>query len=94
MLKFKSLLFTEVSILFADASCTVVSTEMDKDYNQDYDINYELRAVLEKDPVNINGIDVYPFFDFFKSLRFTINVRDGKMTSLIQERRTLYSFRP
>ena len=83
MLKFKSLLFTAVSILFAAAPCTGVSTEMDKDYNQDYDINYELRAVLEKDPVNINGIDVYPFFDFFKSLRFTINVRDGKMTSLI-----------
>ncbi|MGN1232819.1 MAG: hypothetical protein ACI4UJ_05165 [Candidatus Cryptobacteroides sp.] len=83
MFRIKSLLFAAVSMLFVAASCSDVPTEMDKDYNQDYDINYELRAVLEKDPVNINGIDVYPYFDFFKTLKFTIKVREGRMSSLI-----------
>lgn len=85
MMKIKSLLFSAVSMLFVAASCTGVSTEMDKNYNQDYEINYELRSVLEKDPVNINGIDVYPYFDFFKSLKFTIKVKGGKMTSVIYD---------
>lgn len=71
-----------VSGLIALSACGTESTEMSKDYPSDYDINYALRKVLEKDPVNVNGIDVYPYFDFFKSLRFTIHVREGKMSSI------------
>ncbi|GEM_PF-960364 len=64
------------------AACSDVSDKMDENYNYNRDINYELRTVLEKDPVNINGIDVYPYFDFFKTLRLNIHITDGKMTSL------------
>lgn len=67
--------------LLALSSCEPVPTQMDPDYPSDYDIDYALREVLEKDPVNINGIDIYPYFDFFTTLRFTIHVTGGKMTS-------------
>lgn len=63
-------------------ACQPVSNEMDPDYPSDYDINYSLKTVTEKDPVNINGIDVYPYFDFFKTFSLTIHVRDGKMATL------------
>ncbi|MGM9767647.1 MAG: hypothetical protein ACI3Z0_04200 [Candidatus Cryptobacteroides sp.] len=80
MFKYKSLFAVALSVLFM-ASCGDEPTEMDKNYNPNYDITYTLRSVIEKDPVNINGIDVFPYFDFFKSLRFVIHVTDGKMTS-------------
>ena len=51
-------------------------------FPSDYTINYGLRQVLEYDPMNINGIDVVDKFDFFSTLRFTIEVHDGKMTHL------------
>ncbi len=76
------LLLLAACSLFMHQSCKPASAEADPDYPSDYDINYELREVLEIDPVNINGIDVYPYFDFFKTLRFTIHVRDGKMSTL------------
>lgn len=80
----KKYLFALLSIcgLLLVPSCEQVSTEMDPDYPSDYDIDYSLREVLEKDPVNINGIDIYPYFDFFSTLRFTIHVKDGKMSTL------------
>ncbi len=47
----------------------------------DYDINYTLKTVMEYDPVNINGIDVYKHFDFFSSLTFVLHITDGQITS-------------
>lgn len=80
-----NLLFAAISAIILSVSCSESSTEMDKNYNGDYQIEYALKSVVEKDPVNINGIDVYPYFDFFKSLRFVINVKDGKMHSFSYE---------
>lgn len=71
-----------VAAILALSSCNDVSTEMDSNYNGTYDIKYELRKVIEYDPVNVNGIDVYQHFDFFQTLRFTIHVVDEKMSSL------------
>ena len=65
----------------AFVSCEEVSDKMSSDFPSDYTINYGLRQVLEYDPMNINGIDVVDKFDFFSTLRFTIEVHDGKMTS-------------
>lgn len=62
-------------------SCKEVSNQMDPDYPADYDVNYALREVLEVDPVNVNGIDVCPYFDFFDSFRFTIHYREGRIAS-------------
>ena len=50
--------------LFVAQSCKEVSNQMDPDYPADYDVNYALREVLEIDPVNVNGIDVMPYFDW------------------------------
>lgn len=80
MFKYISHIAVAVSLLLL-ASCEQVSTEADKNYDGTYDITYALGSVIEKDPVNISGIDVYPYFDFFGSLNFVINVVDGKMVS-------------
>lgn len=66
----------------AFVSCEEVSDKMSSDFPSDYTINYGLRQVLQYDPMNINGIDVVDKFDFFSTLRFTIEVHDGKMTHL------------
>lgn len=68
--------------LFLAQSCEEVSNQMDPDYPSDYDIDYALREVLEIDPVNVNGIDVMPYFDFFDNFRFTIHYRGGKIASV------------
>ena len=62
--------------------CSQVSNQMDPGASPDRDIVYTLRQVLEYDPVNVNGVDVCKYFDFFSTLRFTIQVRDGKMSYL------------
>lgn len=82
MKKYLYLATAVILSIFAFTSCEDKSDKMDDDYPADYDINYALREVLEKDPVNINGIDVYDYFDFFTSYRLTIHVRDGKMSSI------------
>lgn len=66
----------------AFVSCEEVSDKMSSDFPSDYTINYGLRQVLQYDPMNINGIDVVDKFDFFSTLRFRIEVHDGKMTHL------------
>jgi hypothetical protein len=70
------------SLIFAVTSCDDTSNKMDKDYPSDYDIKYALKQVIEKDPVNINGIDVYPYFDFFQTYRLTIHYKSGKISSI------------
>ena len=67
--------------LFVAQSCKEVSNQMDPDYPADYDVNYALREVLEIDPVNVNGIDVMPYFEFFNDFRFVIHYKDGKISS-------------
>lgn len=81
MKKIGSILLS-VLMLAAFVSCDDTSTEMDKHYNGTFDIKYGLGKVLEYDPVNVNGIDVCQYFDFFETLRFTLHVTDGKITSL------------
>lgn len=82
----KKYIFTVVAAVLCLASCQPFSNEMDPDYPTDYQINYTLKQVMEYDPVNVNGIDVYKYFDFFSTLNFTINVVDSKMTSLVFDR--------
>ena len=72
-------LFSAVILL---SSCVGEGTEMDLDYNGTYDVTYCLKSVLEYDSVNVGGINVYPYFDFFKSFRFTIHFVDEKISSV------------
>ena len=75
-------IFSLAAVLFAFSACDDVSDEMTSDYPSDYTIDYGVRQVLQYDPMNINGIDVSGKFAFFGTLRFTIYVKDSKMTSL------------
>lgn len=76
------LIIAAAFFLFSFAGCRPVSNQMDPGMPSDGEITYTLRQVIEYDPVNVNGIDVSPYFGFFNTLRFTIYVRDGKMTYL------------
>lgn len=59
-----------------------ISNKMSSDYPQNYEVNYQLRQVLQYDPMNINGIDVAKKLAFFNSLRFTLQYNEGKLTKL------------
>ena len=79
----KILLLLVVLATFSFFSCTEdVSNQMSSDYPTDYDINYELRQVLQYDPMNIDGIDIVSKLDFFKTLRFTLHYENGKITKV------------
>ena len=73
-----------ISILtFSLFSCEEeVINQMSEDYPQDYDINYEIRQVLQYDPVNIKGIDVSEKLDFFNTIRFSLHYNDGELTHI------------
>ena len=59
-----------------------ISNEMSADFQQNYDINYEIRQVLQYDAMNINGIDISEKVDFFSTVEFTLRYNDGKITGL------------
>lgn len=59
-----------------------VSNQMSEDYPENYDIDYEIRQVLQYDPVNINGVDISDKLDFFGSLKFSLHYKEGKITSV------------
>ncbi|MFV0591016.1 MAG: hypothetical protein ACK5M7_06500 [Draconibacterium sp.] len=59
-----------------------ISNQMSGDLPQDYDIEYEIRQVMQYDPMNINGIDISKKLDFFSTVRFTLHYNGGKITSL------------
>jgi hypothetical protein len=69
------------SMLFGAAGCYETSDKMTDNYPADYDVTYGLRQVVQYDPMNIDGINVGPKFDFFNTLRFTIHYTDGRITA-------------
>ena len=38
--------------------------------------------VLQFDDVNVSGIDILPYFDFFNTFRLTLTYKDGKISSM------------
>jgi len=65
------------------SSCVSVSTDWKADLHPgDYEINYGLNKVLEIDPVNVSGIDVKPYFEFFDSYRMKLYVTDGSISAV------------
>jgi hypothetical protein len=59
-----------------------ISNQMSVDFPQNYDIEYEIRQVMQYDPMNINGIDVSEKLAFFSTIRFTLHYNEGKITNL------------
>ena len=82
-MKNKISVITIIMIVFSLFGCEEdLSNKMSADYPQDYEINYELRQVLQYDPMNINGIDISKKLDFFSTVRFTLRYKDGKLSNL------------
>ncbi|MDD4778069.1 MAG: hypothetical protein PHV53_07250 [Fermentimonas sp.] len=59
------------------------SNQMSDEFKTDYDIEYGIRQVLQYDPMNISGINLANKVDFFKTLRFTLQYRGGKLSKVI-----------
>lgn len=75
------LLSTVAAFIMAISGCVSVSTEWEADLHPgNYEINYGLNKVLEIDPVNVSGIDVRPYFDFFDNYRMKLSVEDSKIS--------------
>ena len=64
------LIIAAAFFLFSFAGCRPVSNQMDPGMPSDGEITYTLRQVIEYDPVNVNGIDVSPYFRIFQYAPF------------------------
>lgn len=78
------ILFSLISVLFAAASCQVVTPTdeyfADKSMDTDYDFTYGLREFNEFDAQNPGGINIIDEFEFFKSYALKIYVVGGKLS--------------
>lgn len=69
--------------VMAISGCVKVSTDWKADLHPGtYEINYGLSKVVEIDPVNVSGIDVMPYFDFFDGYRMKLSIVDGKISNV------------
>lgn len=59
-----------------------ISNQMSTDFPQNYDVEYEIRQVMQYDPMNINGLDISDKVPFFSTIRFTLHYNEGKITHL------------
>ncbi len=76
-------IFSVILTFFSLSGCEDdLSNKMTDDYPQNYDITYELRQVLQYDPMHISGIDISKKLDFFKTVKFTLHYNDSKLTRL------------
>lgn len=76
--------------LFTLAGCEdEVSNEMTSDYPENFNIEYQLRQVMQYDPVNINGLDVSDKLDFFSTLRFSLQYTNGEISKLTYSNGTI-----
>jgi len=55
---------------------------IDKNYNGTFDYTFTLQKVLEKDPVNVNGIDIVDELEGYESLALKVYYVDEKITAL------------
>lgn len=62
--------------------CETDRTTADPAYDENTEITYTIREILQFDPININGIDLIDEFDFFSTFGFTLYRTEGKFTSL------------
>ena len=57
-------------------------TTMDSGYEADKVSTFYLWKVLQIDDVNVNGIDIKPYFDWFDSFQLEIRRTDGKISGI------------
>ena len=57
-------------------------TTMDSEYEADKVSTFYLWKALQIDDVNVNGIDIKPYFDWFDSFQLEIRRTDGKISGI------------
>ena len=81
----KRIIYILSAILFLGVSfesCTEIDVLMDPDMPANRDITYTLGKVIEYDDINVKGIDIAPYFDFFEKLRFNLHFENHEIVSM------------
>lgn len=71
--------------VFMLSSCVTLPLHdmtMDENFDMNKDVTYVLSQVLEIDDVNVNGIDVLPYLDFFNDFKLELKTKDGKISAI------------
>lgn len=72
-------------VAVAVSSCYSVGLQdltSDPDYDGNKTSTFRIFKVLQFDDVNVSGIDILPYFDFFNTFRLTLTYKDGKISSM------------
>lgn len=67
------------------ASCYSVGLQdltADPDYDGNKTSTFRIFKVLQIDDVNVNGVNILPYFDFFNTFRLSLTYKDGKISRL------------
>lgn len=65
-------------VAVAVSSCYSVGLQdltSDPDYDGNKTSTFRIFKVLQFDDVNVSGIDILPYFDFFNTFRLTLNLQ-------------------
>ena len=54
----------------------------DEDYDGNRTSTFRIYKVLQFDDVNVNGIDILPYFDFFNSFSLSLTYKDGEISRM------------
>lgn len=68
-----------LTVLFLGCEEDIVN-QMSDNYPQTYDIDYEIRQVMQYDPVNITGLNISNKLSLFETIRFSLHYEGGKLT--------------
>jgi len=86
----KKIIFSVLSaaaLVFSLSGCVEVYGDsdhylLDKDHNGTFDYTFTLQKVLEKDPVNVNGIDILGELEGFETISLKVYYVDDKISAL------------
>lgn len=86
MKKMKTRIYALLALVAVLASSCYSVKLQDLTTDPDYDGNktstFRIFKVLQIDDVNVNGIDILPYFDFFDTFRLTLTYKDGKISKM------------
>lgn len=73
--------------MFAMAATSCYSVKLqdltaDPDYNGNRTSEFKIYRVLQIDDVNVSGIDIMEYFDFFSTYRLSLTYKDGKISKM------------
>ena len=86
MKKIIRLISAAIAVMLLCTGCvkvlTLHDTTMDPNYEGDKTSTYYLWKALQIDDVNVNGIDIKPYFDWFDTFELQVRRENGKICGI------------